>query len=123
MTTKDIVRKLNKLCPEEYYVDKLFEGDRRVYARRSLTDLNTYFKRWNVSEKQLLRALKKAGFVVRICGDIRKCITFKSKDRVFLPIADPKSRYPGYYTFADTHIELETKFTEEYFKKNFNYDL
>lgn len=85
MTTEEILKRLNELCPERitgtifYFQYKLFKRDPKVYNRRSFNDLFLYFKKYGVTELQLMKALTspESKFAGYICYDIRKVVFLK----------------------------------------------
>lgn len=57
-----------------YFVEKFFKNDKRVYKRRSFDNLFIYFRKYKVSEKQLLKCLINYNFNFGVCTDINKII-------------------------------------------------
>jgi hypothetical protein len=79
MTTKELTIHLNSLTTGEYFSEKLFKKDHKIFRRRSFDDLFCYYKSKGVSEKQLLSVLYNNNFRAQVCGVINKVIFFKQK--------------------------------------------
>lgn len=71
---EDLKSKVNKAG---YFNTKIFKKDKKIYERRSFGDLFKYYKNFGITEKILIKSLKKANFVMYVCVKLQKGVFFK----------------------------------------------
>lgn len=72
---EDLKSKVNE---NGYFNTKIFKKDKRIYKRRSFGDLFNYYKNFGITEKILIKALKKAHFIMYVCVKLEKGVFFKN---------------------------------------------
>lgn len=87
-----------------YFAEKLFKNDMMVFKRRSFTDLHKYYRRFGVSEKQLMRVLGDPdnSFSCYVCSDTNEFMFFllqKSYKCFYHKKGHAHSLVDGKYTF------------------------
>lgn len=120
MKLKDVRKRLNELCPKFEHGYGLFSGlfkDEKYKQRRSFNDLFVYFRKYGVTEKMLMKALKREKFEFWYCNTINRNVFYKPWQ--FLYFYNDR-----YEDFRQRHIEENRvntgKYTKEYLLELYN---
>jgi hypothetical protein len=119
MTTEELIKDLkSKTNPHNNcFKVKLFKRDLKIYDRRTFDDLFLYYRKYGITEKQLMKGLIDAGFSALYCSTVERP-TF-AEHKSFIKYWT-KGISEHYILEFNRKITKNTKYNVEYLDKLYN---